>query len=330
LVDAAVPVVVAAVQDLFVDAAVAVVVNVRVRAGIARVQDAHRVGGVQRGPPLEHRSTRDPQLALLGAGADPQLRVIQQLLPAAARELERRIEREALIEERIAEHADVRDAHREPAGVQDRPTVVDVHHRAAGLDEQADREHGRDPAAPRCGRPAARNGDESPPARSGRASRSERGYARGGPCHNAKFALVAAAHECQYRSDPTGMGVTIQHRFERWRAPIAAAALCAAAVASCSKDKLGGTLLPNQPPTVELSQVPANSDTTGTYAYEVSWAGFDADGRVVRFWYAVDPPSAALAETAWVKTTDNRRLFIFRSDSVSSGSATRARGFHTV
>jgi hypothetical protein len=76
--------------------------------------------------------------------------------------------------------------------------------------------------------------------------------------------------------------------------------------------------------------VPANADTTGTYAYEVSWAGFDPDGRVVRFWYAVDPPGRANADTVWVKTTANRQLFIFRSDSVSSGSATRARGFHTV
>src|ERR1041385_7207868 len=36
------------------------------------------------------------------------------------------------------------------------------------------------------------------------------------------------------------------------------------------------------------------------------------------------------AETVWVKTTANREKFIFRSDSVSSSGATRARGFHTV
>jgi hypothetical protein len=104
----------------------------------------------------------------------------------------------------------------------------------------------------------------------------------------------------------------------------------AAVVTSCGKMKLGGTLLPNQPPTVQLTQVPAATDTSGTYAYEVSWSGFDPDGRVVRFWYTVDPPSRALADTVWVKTTANRQLFIFRSDSVASGSATRARGYHTV
>jgi hypothetical protein len=113
-------------------------------------------------------------------------------------------------------------------------------------------------------------------------------------------------------------------------APGALALWVVLAAAGCGEMKLGGTLLPNQAPTVELTQIPASADTDGTYAYEVSWAGFDADGRVVRFWYTVDPPSRANAETVWVKTTTNRQLFIFRSDSVSSGAATHARGFHTV
>ena len=113
-------------------------------------------------------------------------------------------------------------------------------------------------------------------------------------------------------------------------APGALALWAVLAAAGCGKMKLGGTLLPNQAPTIELTQVPAPADTDGTYAYEVSWAGFDADGSVARFWYTVDPPSRANAETVWVKTTANREKFIFRSDSVSSGGATRARGFHTV
>jgi hypothetical protein len=98
----------------------------------------------------------------------------------------------------------------------------------------------------------------------------------------------------------------------------------------CGQVKFGGTLLPNQPPTVSLTQVPANADTTGTYAYEISWAGFDADGRVVEYQYTVDPPSRVPADTVWVRTTANRQMFVFRSDSIASGSATRARRFHTV
>jgi hypothetical protein len=106
--------------------------------------------------------------------------------------------------------------------------------------------------------------------------------------------------------------------------------LCFAAIPGCSRQGIHGTVLPNQPPTVELTQVPAPADTAGTYAYEVSWAGFDADGRIGFFEYVVDPPGQALAETAWVRTTANRKTFVFRSDSLASGGSLRARGYHTV
>lgn len=105
---------------------------------------------------------------------------------------------------------------------------------------------------------------------------------------------------------------------------------CAIALCGCGREGLHGVVVPNQPPSVQLTQVPAPADTAGTYAYEVSWAGFDPDGRIAFFEYTVDPPSAVLAETTWVRTTENRRTFVFRSDSLLSGSATRARGFHTV
>ena len=111
---------------------------------------------------------------------------------------------------------------------------------------------------------------------------------------------------------------------------LAFAVIAACAALSCSKQQLGGIALPNQPPTVELSQVPAAGDTAGTYVYELSWAGFDPDGRVTGFAYAVDPPSAAGSDTIWVGTRANRATFTFRSDSVGSGAATRSRGFHTV
>lgn len=99
---------------------------------------------------------------------------------------------------------------------------------------------------------------------------------------------------------------------------------------SCSRQGVHGLAILNQRPTVELSQVPVPSETTGTYVYELSWAGFDPDGRVTGFFYAVDPPSATGAETTWVATRANRATFVFRSDSLEAGTATRARGFHTV
>ena len=101
-------------------------------------------------------------------------------------------------------------------------------------------------------------------------------------------------------------------------------------LSSCSERTIQGIHVLNQRPTVELSQVPVPADTMGTFVYELSWAGFDADGRIARFQYVVDPPSAAGAETAWVVTIANRATFVFRADSAASGGATRARGFHTV
>lgn len=117
---------------------------------------------------------------------------------------------------------------------------------------------------------------------------------------------------------------------------IAAAALAVLAAFSlfaCSKKQLAGVAglaTPNLAPTVELSQVPAPADTMGTYVYELSWAGFDPDGRVEKFFYTIDPPSRALADTVWTATTANRHTFTFRSDSVGSSNSLRARGYHTV
>jgi hypothetical protein len=99
---------------------------------------------------------------------------------------------------------------------------------------------------------------------------------------------------------------------------------------SCSKPMLHGVAIANERPTVELSQVPLAGDTAGTYVYELSWAGFDADGHILRFQYAVDPPADAGTDTVWVSTTANRHTFVFRADSAASGAAGRLYGFHTV
>jgi hypothetical protein len=112
--------------------------------------------------------------------------------------------------------------------------------------------------------------------------------------------------------------------------PLLRGALGVLLLASCSSRTPLQIAIPNASPTVELTQVPAAADTLGTYVYEVSWAGFDPDGRIAGFRYAVDPPSAANAETAWVATKRNRETFVFRSDSVGAAGSPRARGFHTV
>ena len=89
-------------------------------------------------------------------------------------------------------------------------------------------------------------------------------------------------------------------------------------------------LLANQRPTIEVTQAPVRSDQPFFYGYEIRWAGFDVDGYVDHFRYAIDPPSHADADTLWVKTKDNRRSFLFRSDSVGTGADRTAEGYHTI
>ncbi len=89
-------------------------------------------------------------------------------------------------------------------------------------------------------------------------------------------------------------------------------------------------LLPNQRPTIEVTQAPVTSDQPFFYGYELRWAGFDADGRVDHFRYTIDPPTQAGADTVWESTRDNRRSFLFRSDKVDTLTDRTAEGYHTI
>ena len=91
LVDLPVPVVVLAVQDLLVDRPVPVVVHAAQAAELAVPGFTHGVLGRQRGTELQQRSARDPRRPLGIERAHPQGRVVQQLLAAPLRVLERRV-----------------------------------------------------------------------------------------------------------------------------------------------------------------------------------------------------------------------------------------------
>jgi hypothetical protein len=105
--------------------------------------------------------------------------------------------------------------------------------------------------------------------------------------------------------------------------------LAASVLPACSRREVMGLPRPNARPTVELTQAPVAGSSVGTYAYEVSWAGYDEDGRIARFQYAVDPPSVEGAETTWVATTANRQTFAFLADSVDSPTNTVPMGQRT-
>jgi hypothetical protein len=99
--------------------------------------------------------------------------------------------------------------------------------------------------------------------------------------------------------------------------------------AACSK-QAPLQLLPNVRPTIEVTQAPTSTTQPFFYSYELRWAGYDIDGHIDHFRYAIDPPDTPGADTAWVKTTENRKSFLFHSDSLSTGADQTAEGFHTI
>src|SRR5215831_8818520 len=119
------------------------------------------------------------------------------------------------------------------------------------------------------------------------------------------------------------------------------ALLGAAGLNSCST-KVSGTLIPDQPPSVELTNAPVSADTLNPYfyAYRVNWSGNDPDGRVDHYEYAIDPPSMVIRDTSkcnhgdtcWITTTKNEEILFFRAthpDPIKGNNPPTASDFHT-
>ena len=119
------------------------------------------------------------------------------------------------------------------------------------------------------------------------------------------------------------------------------AALGAAGVNGCST-KVSGTLIPNLPPTVELTNAPVSKDVSNPYfyAYRVNWSGNDPDGRVDHYEYAIDPPPVVVRDTSkcnngdtcWITTTKNEEILFFRAthpDSIQGTKPPTASDVHT-
>jgi hypothetical protein len=96
-------------------------------------------------------------------------------------------------------------------------------------------------------------------------------------------------------------------------------------LSGCSK-KLSLPLVHNLPPTVRLTAAPVDTmDQSGQrlkyfYAYKLNWVGYDPDGRVDHFLYAIDPPSRAGSDTAWVTTTKYEQIFLFTAGIPDTGA----------
>jgi hypothetical protein len=88
--------------------------------------------------------------------------------------------------------------------------------------------------------------------------------------------------------------------------------------------------LANQRPVVRLTSAPPDTSGRVSYSVRIYWSGFDPDGEVACFLYAIDPPASG--DTSWVRTTENSGYFRFsttRADSASFGQANTATQLHT-
>jgi len=85
----------------------------------------------------------------------------------------------------------------------------------------------------------------------------------------------------------------------------------------------------NEKPTVRLTAAPVSELKSDSvfYAYRINWVGYDPDGRVDHFLYAIDPPSVDRVDSTWTETRLNEQFLLFRArnpDNIntSGGSAT--------
>ncbi|MBI5711296.1 MAG: hypothetical protein HZC42_13510 [Candidatus Eisenbacteria bacterium] len=93
---------------------------------------------------------------------------------------------------------------------------------------------------------------------------------------------------------------------------LAVAVLVAVPLSGCSKSKRT-LLLPNLRPTIRLTNAPVDTTSLYFYAYKLNWIGYDPDGRVDHFEYAVDPPREVGRDTAWTRTPKNEQIVFFRA-----------------
>jgi hypothetical protein len=136
----------------------------------------------------------------------------------------------------------------------------------------------------------------------------------------------------------------MKHRLLASAAWVLTAAALVAWTVGCSPDE-GGARRPNVRPSVTLTQAPIDTSQidpgTGQplqyfYAYRLQWSGFDPDGKVDYYLYAVDPPNAlqaaAGADTDWVRTTRNEQIVFFsatRRDPFAPSARPTSSDFHT-
>ena len=104
-------------------------------------------------------------------------------------------------------------------------------------------------------------------------------------------------------------------------------------LAGCSKTR--DVFAPNMAPEVRLTAAPVASSDLAFYAVRMNWVGFDPDGRVDYFLYAIDPPDPGSPpadgqpDSIWQRTSKNEDTFFFRATTGDSLGAGPSTDYHT-
>lgn len=96
----------------------------------------------------------------------------------------------------------------------------------------------------------------------------------------------------------------------------------------CSKD-LDEVFNPNLPPEIRLTSAPVSTTTPEFYARRMNWVGYDPDGRIEYFLFAIDPSRPDLVDSAWQRTSKNEEILFFSASQTDTTNLARATEFHT-
>jgi hypothetical protein len=103
--------------------------------------------------------------------------------------------------------------------------------------------------------------------------------------------------------------------------------LLVALLPGCAPDKLAGTVVDNRPPEVWLSIAPPERSTV-VYQVHIYWGGFDPDGKISHYEFAItnnetgvfDPADTTGADK-WHSTQSKDSVFTFTADTISDSSS---------
>lgn len=104
---------------------------------------------------------------------------------------------------------------------------------------------------------------------------------------------------------------------------------------SCSKSAKSLLQVANIAPEVRVTAAPIDTNAVcspdaarSCYSLTLNWVGYDPDGRVDHFIYAVDPQDGQ--DTTWIVTNDNEKRLVFNAPDLSNKAdfLTILRGYH--